>query len=772
MKFFLVLILVFSTRLIFATEFEVNPADAVIVIPDKSNAVERFAAQELQYHLQLITGTRIPVCTTPSAKKYTFYIGKPAPSATTKPKLEEGRWSLTPEAAYLWGGDILVTSFKDDFNNAVNSTSGTLYAVYDFLYKILHVRHIEPGNNGISYHPQKKLKLPVEDGSWYSTLEFRGIRGGLAGWQPILTGKDKKNPILTDFALSSDEYNKWKTNVRLWRKRMRMGARKSINYGHAFTHWWEYYHKAHPEYFAVNLQGRRVLQNNLPSWAQLCLSNPAVVEQVFQNWLLHKGKTVNLCLNDGVYYCKCKECRKLGSISDQLVWFSNKVMEKVSKIRPDAYCTFYAYLATIQAPKKYKINSRAIVGFVPNFLNLKRAENNYKEWHYMGARAIFLRPNTFHINIGLPMGYEKEVFKEFQLGVKYNVIGTDVDSLQNFWSANGIAPYILARAFTDSTKSFEHWENEYCSAYGNAKEKVKKYFQYIRKNVWEKRVISEKKASDHFGYLRQNIIPNLKSLVYEEDYIKAGRFLAEALKVELTAQERRRLNTLILENQHALLTIRVVHAKNVDRMKYSKKLLNFRLRHKNELNILWPMLIYLEQANDITGIKAAAQFKDYSFARITPEKWYFEMDEKSAGEKAKWFAMPFDEIKYTWSLVPTTVHWENFSASMNIPSQLVNKLKDYNGVGWYAQQIKIDTVLKGKEIFLYFGAVDENCKLYVNGKFAGEHQFLHPDDWKTPFAIRIDKFINWNNPKITAIVRVIDNSGCGGIWKPVWLVAK
>ncbi len=75
-------------------------------------------------------------------------------------------------------------------------------------------------------------------------------------------------------------------------------------------------------------------------------------------------------------------------------------------------------------------------------------------------------------------------------------------------------------------------------------------------------------------------------------------------------------------------------------------------------------------------------------------------------------------------------------------------------------------------MFLYFGAVDESCKVWVNGKFAGEHPFVKPDDWRTSFPIEITDCIDWNRPTQLVVVRVEDKSGAGGIWKPVWLVSK
>ncbi|NLO04402.1 MAG: hypothetical protein GX131_01095, partial [candidate division WS1 bacterium] len=79
---------------------------------------------------------------------------------------------------------------------------------------------------------------------------------------------------------------------------------------------------------------------------------------------------------------------------------------------------------------------------------------------------------------------------------------------------------------------------------------------------------------------------------------------------------------------------------------------------------------------------------------------------------------------------------------------------------------------EGREIYLYFGAVDESCWVYVNGQLAGEHIFRESNDWNTPFEIRIDPFLDPAQNRQQIRVRVEDRSGAGGIWKRVWLVSR
>jgi len=75
-------------------------------------------------------------------------------------------------------------------------------------------------------------------------------------------------------------------------------------------------------------------------------------------------------------------------------------------------------------------------------------------------------------------------------------------------------------------------------------------------------------------------------------------------------------------------------------------------------------------------------------------------------------------------------------------------------------------------VFLIFGAVDESCWIYVNGKKAGEHLFKNSDDWKTPFIIRIDREFDNSKEWQDIVIRVEDKSGMGGIYKSVWLAVE
>jgi len=60
----------------------------------------------------------------------------------------------------------------------------------------------------------------------------------------------------------------------------------------------------------------------------------------------------------------------------------------------------------------------------------------------------------------------------------------------------------------------------------------------------------------------------------------------------------------------------------------------------------------------------------------------------------------------------------------------------------------------------------------VNGNFAGKRIHINEADWKTPFAISITENIDWEREQQTAVVRVEDKAGQGGIWRPVMLAVR
>jgi len=148
-----------------------------------------------------------------------------------------------------------------------------------------------------------------------------------------------------------------------------------------------------------------------------------------------------------------------------------------------------------------------------------------------------------------------------------------------------------------------------------------------------------------------------------------------------------------------------------------------------------------------------------------------------------------------WDLRKGTVD-ENYSSTFNydksilVPFPIESALsgvmeKSDEQCYWYRRTFTIPTEMKGKNIILNFGAVDWQCKAYVNGKLVGEHTGGYD-----PFSFDITSALT-NNEKQEIAVYIYDNTGVqgqptgkqsknpsicwytavSGIWQTVWLEA-
>lgn len=114
----------------------------------------------------------------------------------------------------------------------------------------------------------------------------------------------------------------------------------------------EKYYQEHPEYFSL-VNGRR-LQD-----AQLCLSNPEVIDLLIQNLGVEMKKKPNkniwsVSQNDAYNYCECKNCQKLYDHYEAYSGAYIEMSNKIAQAYPDKQISTLAYQYTREAPKNIK----------------------------------------------------------------------------------------------------------------------------------------------------------------------------------------------------------------------------------------------------------------------------------------------------------------------------------------------------------------------------------------------------------------------------------
>ena len=748
-KLLTVLLLFAAGAFLFAKEVKIDLKNSVIARP---NRVYDHLANDLQKHLELIGGGKVPVVFTKQvpAGKYAFYVGIAPKGAKKSFKGEEGRYLVTDKATYFYG---------DSFRY-----QGASHAVYTFLEEALDVKW--PHVDEIIVTKRNPVIISKLEGSFIPALHIRGIRG-----------------------------------QGIWNRRMRMGAHNPPSYGHAFTKWWKRFGKTHPEYFALNYGKRyptvlgrntndvaQALAPNVAEAVALCVSNEKVWDQIIADWKKSgMPEYINLCENDAPdqLSCHCENCKKLDvltpeqqkdwlhALADRYIYFAKGVLAKAKKYRKDVKISMYAYNASQDAPRREKLPEDIVIGIVPTNFTMPSLTEYVSSWKKVGLKHFFYRPNRhyYYNMLSFPAGFHKHFFDVFQYMVRQGSIGFDYDAHKTVNPTVQLSDYLLARGMQDSSKSYDHWMKDFLKSYGKAGKDVEKYFEYWRKEVWEKRI--EKNVDKItevgicFNYTR-GIVWTLKDYYRESDFVTAGNYLENALKIQgLTVDQKRLVKNLIHFNEHGRLMFNAI-VKKTDND--SIALLKFRQKHGikvlNETEQYYGDVCGLKRVQDLAAFEPP--FKE------TDLFWKFRLDPENAGEKELWYK----EGRKIWKwkhVMATNKNWENPHGHYKAISKEIRDLtRNYNGIAWYATTLNIPSDWFGKRnIYLYFGAVDESCTIYVNGEKVHYRPFVNSNDWTTPFTVDITKFVKGNSrtPQFI-IVRVEDKAGAGGIWKRVWLVSK
>ncbi len=259
-------------------------AKSRIVIPEKATVVEIQAAKVLQDYIQRISGANLSIETDKTEQQngeiLIGNVNRPALNAIPKEKLGKDGLFIKND-----GKRLVITG---------GTGKGILYGVYTFLEKYLGCRKYSPD---VTYVPRKKTIVagPIND------MEL-----------PAFTYRENFYRDALD-----PEY-------QLWHKLdSHVGPGKS-EWGY-WVHTFgsllspEEYGASHPEYFSF-YDGKRHA-GIVPSWdgagaqpeAQLCLSNPDVLEVVCKNLQAAIDKNPeaiywSVSQNDNVNYCRCPDC--------------------------------------------------------------------------------------------------------------------------------------------------------------------------------------------------------------------------------------------------------------------------------------------------------------------------------------------------------------------------------------------------------------------------------------------------------------------------------
>lgn len=792
---------------------------AIIVLPDKPLPVEREAAAELQYHVRKASGARLPIAKESAAPTDRPWLAVGATRLASQarrklPDLPPNSFLIQPHArGLILAGDDTAGPVGIAEGTIHNNRErvGTLFAVYDLLETELGCRWLWPGPLGEVIPARRDIVLTVGEKIHSPTLIHKRLR---------------------DYAMIPDRTDGWGRKADLdrfrrqqarWLRRQRFAMGENLDVQHAFTRWWKKFGKTHPEYFNRLPDGSRrpdPVRGGVDHLVTMCVSSPALREKIVERWVARRKPGqhgLDISENDALGSCTCEQCmamdvphpdnpvafdrrleeaskawhahdpswpRKLGSLSDRYARFMLAVQKRAEAIDPDVIVLNHAYANYVLPPQQTQLNERVVLAVVPPFhlpwvseKVLRRSRDIWDGWREAGARLL-LRPNYMLGGHATPLLDPDVVADDFQYAYNHGMIGTDYDALTGHYATQGLAWYALARRHSQPDRPLEEILQDYYAAFGPAAETVRAYFEFwagIARSLDAERFdLGDDPRMLRYAYFHRFLPDIVTPKRLDESRRLLSRARQQAAGDDLAA---RRVEFLRLGLEHMALMTDVQRKLNAYRTTGAVRpyyqaldtLDTFRrekLSATNAANLNW-----LWRHENLTWDRGMLDvMKRIGNDRMIslPRTWQFRFDSDNVGLAREWFrpACPAED----WQRIGVDGPWEN-----QPPGEAWEKAhgSEYDGFAWYRLTFDLPAQADPQDRYrLLFGAVDEACRVWVNGQALLDRPYPwkgQADSWATPFEVDFTDVARPGRGN-TVVVRVEDNGGHGGIWKPVHLI--
>ncbi len=772
---------------------------AIIQLANEPNPVATEAAVELQRVVRRISGATLPICF-----EGEFHQGNEGPvrfvnrilvgdsKATRKSGVDVSK--LPPEGFQIKVvGRKLILAGRDDpykgdwhwrGHRTPKHLRGTAYAVYSFLERELGVRWLWPGLLGEVVPHQKNINVRVVNRIEFPKLRMRIIRNGVFNTGSTWQAMDKTGSSYSILLAQAVESDQWIDHQRLGNSLSLPVSAELFN-----EEWVKQFGKSHPEWFAMQPDGKRLVQS-YAGRVRMCLSNPELLDEIarradayFAKYPYRDGFGVSL---SDVYgsYCCCSRCKKWGpTVSDLVAHFYIACADRIAKKHPNKFVLGYAYHKYFAPPTTIKRLPKNVIilnvgkeafGYLDEH-NHKLSIASWLGWSKISTNKMIWRPNNFAEDSGLPVNYARKIAGDIKLFYKTGLLGTDMDSFRRYWSGMSLTYYVTAKLLWNPQADVDAIIDDYCiKGFGPAHKEIHDYFdalEHLTETIANdkpkpiKGVPVKGKCGLAFYYPPEitsklrGILGNAKKAAGQNETVKAridflGRILDFAdIEYALNIAGRSLAKT---KEKPTPETIRNIRKLMHRRQAFLKRCVGTWICDPETKwsNADWVIKLLDRQSdNDIF----AGLWKTYREVMTLPEHgWRFRTDPASVGEKQHWYARGFDDSN--WKRISIGKTWEEQGFS------------GYDGIGWYRRLITVPKIKKGEKIFLAFGGVDKMCRVYIDGQLAGIHD-IGPNGWDKLFVLDVTRFVKPYGQRLLA-VEVIDTVGAGGIWRQVKFVVK
>lgn len=139
--------------------------------------------------------------------------------------------------------------------------------------------------------------------------------------------------------------------------------------------------------------------------------------------------------------------------------------------------------------------------------------------------------------------------------------------------------------------------------------------------------------------------------------------------------------------------------------------------------------------------------------------WRFQLDPDWQGEDNGWMTPGFDDS--TWDIVQCGRSWEAQGFS-------------YDGMGWYRRELLVPTDWSEGKITLVAEGVDDAYTVWVNGVAVATHGSftVHEETvWQMQTTTDLTEYLKPGESNLL-VLQVVDITGQGGIYKPLYLAVE
>ncbi len=733
------------------------------VAPDLALQARVHAVQELQYHLEKMTGVRPEVVVVEDGGA----IGQPAivlgqlavelgAVPTRLAESEEGYRLLLRDGRLLIGGQ---------------SDQAMLHGVYHVL-RLWGCDWVMPGEIGEIIPRRATVDLPGVDAAEAPAFLMRRL------WY-----RGYPQPRLAE---ERERYSTW--------QRRHLGGTWSSPMNGAAGHFWDKLTKKYAAEFAADptmLALVRMPDGSMQRRGpQVETTHPRVIELIVQeirgayekniangNWTRETVAAFPIGPADGLGYSQSQESLQVGAgridpivgepdRTDELVLLGNRVLEQVLPEYPNAHVGCYSYSTHADYPARYRPHPHFVQIFAPiNFSrfhglteSISRTQRYYRnvveQWGRLsreqGNPLIYRGYNWNLADNYLPYTKVRIWGEELPFYHRQGIIGLNVEATKQ-WGTLAPSDYIFMRMAWDPTLEWRQLLTTWCRhAFGDGAGAPMERF-FLRFADRQSRAGME--AGSYHAY----------HLMYGRAWIAdSQQLLKEAMAAATTDADRTRIRwlgqvqldslSLYLDYHEATRRFDFVAAK----------------RAYEAMHAQW-QAVY-DENTDLVANEAPAYFRRFLEKFVTQSVMY------SSAPYRMVYAIP-DELPTIFD--PHAVghrlgfHQAEVPDHTTIPTRTWSSTWDAQGLAtmrdtatWYRVRFKLPGDVEGQPIGLFIGGVEDEARVWINGKAIG----TSGRGFSVPFVFDLTDGIDYKGTNLLAI-QVMRNSkaneiGLGGIIRP------